>query len=409
MPHRSNVQRQKRRPSVYGARGITLAILVCSWLAVGGALPSTLRAASPGDPQASNPASRPTPPKGPGSGTNVANHAAPAQPQFHFTLRNGDRLTGIVVSEDTNSIVITNSLIGRVEIPARQVERREAVAPTALAVTPPLRPVATNATNAVAAAALPPERKKQLENLTQNYLANEISGVEFQRRRSEILRPPPRPPKRWSGEILAGVDVGYGAKSRQNFSGRLKVNYVEQRLRNAFDYLFTYGHTEGVLSANRMDATDKVDFTLHPKYYLYTLGGAGHDEVRKIDYYIQVGPGLGRRLIERTNLALNVEAGVNYQLQNFEGGRDAYLFYHRLAQDFKWTITPKFTIDEKIEYMPQWDDFGEFKVRVEGNLRYWLLDNLSLNLTVIDLYDTRVARGISRNDLQIRSSIGVKF
>jgi hypothetical protein len=62
-----------------------------------------------------------------------------------------------------------------------------------------------------------------------------------------------------------------------------------------------------------------------------------------------------------------------------------------------------------VEYTPQWDDVSQFKIRGEANLRYWLLNNLSLNLTVIDLYDTRVATGIDENDLQIRSSIGVKF
>jgi hypothetical protein len=33
----------------------------------------------------------------------------------------------------------------------------------------------------------------------------------------------------------------------------------------------------------------------------------------------------------------------------------------------------------------------------------------SFNLTVLNLYDTETASGIPRNDLQIRSSIGVKF
>ena len=52
---------------------------------------------------------------------------------------------------------------------------------------------------------------------------------------------------------------------------------------------------------------------------------------------------------------------------------------------------------------------GGANLRIETNLRYWLKTYLSLNLTVINLYDTRVAQGVEPNDLQIRSSIGVKF
>jgi putative salt-induced outer membrane protein YdiY len=324
--------------------------------------------------------------------------------EFHFILRNGDRLTGTVVAEDAVNVIITNSLLGRVLIPAAQLQRREP-APPSVATVPAPQPV--KLTNAPPA--LTPEQKKRLDGLLQVFMAGQISGAEFQRRRESILAPRPPGPKHWSGEILAGIDVGYGAKSRQNFSGRVKINYTEKRLRNAFDYLFTYGHTEGELSANRMDSTDKLDYDLNQRHYLYALVGAGYDQIRKIDYYAQAGPGVGEHLIKRTNFVLNTEVGMNYQLQNFEGGQDSYLFYYRLAQDSKWTISSKFSFDQKVEYTPQWNELNQFKARAEANLRYWLLDNLSLNFTVIDLYDTRVARGISKNDLQIRSSIGVKF
>jgi hypothetical protein len=48
-------------------------------------------------------------------------------------------------------------------------------------------------------------------------------------------------------------------------------------------------------------------------------------------------------------------------------------------------------------------------LRLEGTLRYPISDRLSLNLVVTDLYDTQPAQSVSQNDLQIRSTIGVKF
>ncbi len=332
--------------------------------------------------------------------------AASAQ-QFQFYLRNGDRLSGTVVAEDKVSLIITNPLLGRILIPAAQLDRREPVAPTVVKAPP--GPTIAKATPTNPPPTLSAEQRKRLDDLTLVYMAGQISAAEFQSRRTTILSPGPARPKRWSGEIFAGIDLGYGTKSRQFFSGRAKVNYVQKRFRNVFDYLFTYGHTEGELAANRMDATDKLDYDLESKYYLYALGGAGHDEIRRIDYYLQAGPGLGKHLIQRTNLVLNVEAGANYQMQNFVGGEDTFFFYYRVGQDLKWSITPKFTFDEKIEYTPQWDNPGQYKIRGEANLRFWVLENLSLNLSVIDLYDTRVPPNVNPNDLQIRSSIGVKF
>ncbi len=335
-----------------------------------------------------------------------AGDAASAQ-QFQFHLRNGDRLTGTVVAEDKASVIITNALIGRILIPAAQLDRREPLAPTVAKT--PAAPAAVKGPATTPPPALSAVQRKRLDDLTLVYMAGEISAGEFQQRRTSIVSPGPTGPKRWSGEIFAGVDLGYGTKSRQFFSGRAKVNYVQKRFRNTLDYLFTYGHMDGELAANRMDATDKLDYDLESKYYLYALGGAGHDEIRRVDYYLQAGPGLGKHLIQRTNLVFNVEAGANYQMQNFEGGQDTFFFYFRIGEDLKWSITPKFTFDEKIEYTPQWDNPGQYKIRGEANLRFWVLENLSLNLSVIDLYDTRVPPNVNPNDLQIRSSIGVKF
>ncbi len=329
-----------------------------------------------------------------------------AAQQFKFFLRNGDRLTGTVVAEDKSSVIITNPLVGRILIPAAQLDRREPVPATVA--TPAPAPPAAPSTNA--AIVLTPVQRQRLNDLNQVYMAGQLSAGEFQKRRAALMAGPrPPAPKHWSGEALAGIDLGYGTKSRQNFSGRVKINYAEKRFRNAFDYLFTYGHTDGELSANRMDATDKLDYVLRTNYYLYALTGAGRDKIRQIDYQLQAGPGVGRHLIQRTNLLFNAELGGNYQLQNFEGGHDTFLFYYRVAEDLKWIISPKLSFDEKVEYTPQWNDVRQYKLRAEANLRYQLLDNLSLILTVIDMYDTRVPPGVEPNDLQVRSSLGVKF
>jgi hypothetical protein len=48
-------------------------------------------------------------------------------------------------------------------------------------------------------------------------------------------------------------------------------------------------------------------------------------------------------------------------------------------------------------------------LRGESTLRYPLLQNLSINLNVIDLYDTAAPPGVEPNDLQVRSALGIKF
>jgi hypothetical protein len=66
-------------------------------------------------------------------------------------------------------------------------------------------------------------------------------------------------------------------------------------------------------------------------------------------------------------------------------------------------------LDEKFEWFPEVGDFGSYRFRFEANARYLLAQNLSLIVTILDIYDTAPATNVDKNDLQIRSSLGVKF
>lgn len=320
-------------------------------------------------------------------------------------LRNGDRLTGEIVSEDPARLTLTNSLLGRFSIPLTAIARRESPTNTAVAKTVPV-PAATNS----AAPSLPPAMQRKLDDLQTLFVTGGISADEFQRQRTKLISPPQlAKPKHWTAEVFAGLDLLYSEKDRQLYTGRAKLAYTKAPLRNNIDYLFTYGWTDGELTANRMDGWMKTDWDLTPRSYVYNLAGAGYDEIRLVDWRYEVGPGLGYHLFKRTNFVLRAEAGFHYQVQDFEGGREEKTYNQRLAQDLRWNIGANFSFDEKVEYFPSLEDLHSYRLRTEANLRYWLKSNLSLNLTVIDTYETSTARGVGQNDLQIRSSIGVKF
>jgi hypothetical protein len=100
---------------------------------------------------------------------------------------------------------------------------------------------------------------------------------------------------------------------------------------------------------------------------------------------------------------------VNYQKEERADDTELSRFYGRVAQNSAWKITPRLTWDEKLEYLPSVEDSELYKIRFETNLRYALLQNLFLNITLVDTYDSQPAAGVTQNDLQLRSSIGVKF
>ena len=288
-----------------------------------------------------------------------------------FQLRNGDRVSGEVLAETADGITLKTPWGGTVGIPTKEI---------------------------VSGRITDPPRAPSIPSAVLNPVAS-------------ASPPGATPPKhhKWVGEIQAGVDVLFSEKNRQLYTARVKITHTYGLLRNLFDYQFAYGRSDTDTTDNRMLASLKTDYDLNRRLYVYNLGGLGYDAVRKIDFQWETGPGMGYHWVKRTNIVFNTEAGFNYQAQYLQDNLKKEILYLRLAEDAAWKISRRTSIDEKFEYFPSTEDFSNYRIRFESNLRYAILNNLSFIVTVLDTYETQTARDVPQNDLQIRSSVGVKF
>ncbi|MGZ8940538.1 MAG: DUF481 domain-containing protein, partial [Limisphaerales bacterium] len=216
-------------------------------------------------------------------------------------------------------------------------------------------------------------------------------------------------PSYWKHDLRFGVNLRYATKDSHEFLSILKSTYGKAPFRHIFDVNFKYGRVEDALAANSLAASEKTEYQLSPKSYVFGLIGGGYDEIRKIDYQFEVGPGFGIELLKLTNFVWKSEIGFNFQQQNRADQTRQNTYSIRIAEIFAWRIWEKLTADLKAEYFQNLDEFGEYRLRIESTLRYPVSKRLSLNLDVIDLYDTRPPQDVSKNDLQIRSTIGVTF
>jgi hypothetical protein len=299
-------------------------------------------------------------------------------------LRNGDRLAGAIISESTNEVRLSTIWSKELVVPVSQIERREILpaevtaAPTTNGVVPAKPVVVSKTTNA-----------------------------------------PPAVPwyKHWKGDASIGTDLERGGTTdRALYYGKLNLTYShpyardpKQFFRNIFTYSAEYGKTDGTVSANDMGGSSKTDFDFSRKIYAYNLGAASYDVIRKIDLHYEDGPGAGYHLFTGTNFIVNTELGANYQVEYRSDDTSTHSVYYRLAEDVTWKINHQMNLTEKYEFFPRVDNLGQYRSRFESTLSYALMLNFSLNVSVIDLYDTQPATGVPANDFQLRTSLGVKF
>jgi len=325
-------------------------------------------------------------------------------------LRNGDRLTGNILSEDDQRIVLATPWNVAIFVPKAVIERRTAEFTTPGTMTPePGVGTSSNAVctaNASAAPTVPVPAVTDLEpvGLTQS-------------KPSPSASTPAKAPKRWKWNFKLGTDFINGAKDREIYFAETSLVYTrnyeqdpKQFLRNKIEYSVNYGRTDGEESANSMAGANKLDFDVASDFYGYAAAGAGYDKVRKIEAQYELGPGVGYHVLAERLLALDTELGINYQdREGTSGTSNRRALQARIGQELTWEVVPKVTLSQQAAVLPFLDDPGEYQLRVEGTMGFGIVRYLSLNLTVRNLYDTQPEPGVPNNEFQFRSSLGVSF
>lgn len=302
-------------------------------------------------------------------------------------LKSGDKISGFVVSEYTNRLILSNSWARELTVPLKEIERREILAAAG---------------------------------------TNRLAGTNVLAKAKPPLKPGAEPPplfKHWKGQAEVGLDLSEATVDQQTYHGHFTLSYehpyvwdTNMFFRNNVDYTVQYGKSEQTVSnknitlksSDLMGGSDKSTFDLTRHWYVYNLAGAGYDRIRDIDLQAEAGPGLGYHLLTQTNLTMNLESGANYQIQYRSDNTEIRDFFGRLAEDFNWKLTPRTSFTEKVEFFPR-VNFSEYRVRLEATLTYTLWRYVYLNLSVHDAYDTEPADDTAANELLVHSALGMKF
>ena len=291
-------------------------------------------------------------------------------------LKNGDRLSGLILSENTNRLVLSNAWSGALTVPTGQILKRHPQTPPRAEAEPVLGSDAAVATQL--GILLPAQAKVPAA-------------------------------KHWTLDSELGASLLYSTKTCETFYGRAKYNYSKDRVRAALDYIVNYGRTDGEVDANNMSLIGKTDLDMTKRWFFYNLAGAGYDEVRRIELSYEVGPGVGYHLIQSEPLKVNIETGFDYQFEDRADDTTRINFSTRIAENAVWNVAKRVSLEQRFEYFPRVDDIAQYRYRFEATVRLWLTTHLSLNFSVFDIFDTNPASDVRENDLQVRSAIGVKF
>jgi len=270
-----------------------------------------------------------------------------------YELKNGDKISGEVLSLDDERVVLEHPVFGKVEIPLAEIA--PAKGPRAGLFGTPL-----------------------LAGWTRTFKL----GANGERGESE------------TADVLAALDLDYEDDTlRWSVNGR---------------YTFSNAETE-TTKHNALLELNRAENFADSRWFWLANGRWDWDEFRSWDHRLTILTGLGYELIDRENFTLRAAAGP--ALTREFGGTDAWLHEAMVSAQATWKVAENHTIEVKNRFFQAMNENSPYRNLTDATWKWQLSQDpgLSLNLGIENEYESDPLPGVERNDLKYFTSLGIDF
>lgn len=350
----------------------------------------------------------------------------------HLVLRNGDRITGEVVSRENGRITFRSPLLGEIivaEVDAAVDElggtAENANMSESLAGLPPQNPAApASSAPRPPAQTPPPPAKSPAPTAAPPAGSPAVAKAPAAKPAAKPAAPavakadtasakPARPP--WKGKIEFGFKQHSGRSDRIDFDLRADVERKVGLDSYRANGRIIYGKLNGRINTDRHEASFRWRHDFSKTVFSQMVSTYYADDVKLIDHNYEQNVGFGYRLLDRKAHIVNAGLGVTGQYrESANAPSDGYVL-GELFEDYTFKINGRFTLLQ--DFLAQWSskapsgspDAQNYKLRFNTALQGRVTQRLSMNLRFEYEFDNSIVNRDARVDQRISSSLGYAF
>ena len=230
------------------------------------------------------------------------------------------------------------------------------------------------------------------------------------------INPPPKEVPKWHGSVSAGIAATRGNTDtdRYSFSAEVKKRSENDRITITGDYVRskdkdqTTGEKE--VTENWWRTKGKYDYFITEKWYAFVDGRYEKDSIADLDRRVIIGGGAGYQWIETDDLSFATEGGLASRYEKFEDQTDSQTeLSAQLGYNLSAKIRENIRFLHDLTYYPSLEQFSDYYLTSNAELRADLIDNLFTSFKVIFNYDATPAAGSDQTDVKYIWGLGWNF
>lgn len=322
----------------------------------------------------------------------------------HVELVNGDTLTGTILSEDDNAVVIDHPVLGQIELAADRVKlvHRDAPEPNP-APTPQPAPVAApepepEPTPPPAPVVDPAEVQAAAEEAAAQQALDERSMLKWFM-------------DEWNTKLSLGFNGAAGNTDTHNFFGQLNAKHQDGRNRWMINSQWFYGLNRGQVNRSQFQTTVTRDWLQQGSpWFFFVRGEYKYDRFRNWENRTSGFVGTGYALVKNDRFEVNARMGLGgtYDFGSINEFTPEALFGGSIL---KWKISDRSAISGESVYYPSLEDTADYRIttRLEWTYKLDLASGMSIKLGAQSDYDGQTNGDREHNDLKYYGALVLEF
>lgn len=168
-----------------------------------------------------------------------------------------------------------------------------------------------------------------------------------------------------------------------------------------------YSESDENTSANKYNIELDYNHMINEKLYSYMGINYIKDQLSDYDYRLNIGPGLGYKLLEDEIQTIDIQGGLDYAYDKYNDGlKDNYLA-GRTELNYKYTFSQSIEFKQMLSYLASFEDGEKYFAVSDSAIGVKMTQNLSLGVSYNMDYTNKTEK--EKLDTKFLTSLIVDF
>ena len=217
----------------------------------------------------------------------------------------------------------------------------------------------------------------------------------------------------WSGGGNFGLALARGNSDTTNlslgFNADRKTTNDEWIVNAAGIYTTSTADNVNSTTANAFGGSVRYDHNLTPRLFAFGLFAGLYDRLQLLNERLSPNGGLGFHVIANKATTLDVLGGIGYTYENYSTGMINNIINATVGEELMHKFTANTSMTERLYFYPYLNQNGNYRGTFDYGLASKVYRALTWNLNFGDIYNSQPVPGKKNNDLLLTTGLGITF